>query len=155
MTRASDAGFTLIEMLVALAIFAVIGGTGLSVLDQVLRTQSRTEAQLLRLTAMQRSMQLVTSDFSQAIGGSVRGNGQDAELSRSADAGAVSIGYNLADTALIRRIDAPARNVIEQVVLTDLASAEWQFLSPDGAWLDRWPAGGGPVPTRQTRAPSR
>ena len=53
MTRAAplprDAGLTLIELLVAMAIFAVIGVAGLAVLDTVLNVNARTDGRLERL----------------------------------------------------------------------------------------------------------
>ena len=44
--RQTDAGATLIEILVALAIFALIGTAGFSVLDQIVKVQDHTEARL-------------------------------------------------------------------------------------------------------------
>ena len=53
-------------MLVALVLFALIGGAGLAVLDQ-----ARTDGRLERLADVQRAMHLLTLDFMQATGGSL------------------------------------------------------------------------------------
>ena len=50
--RDPTAGFSLVEVLVALAIFALIGVAGFSMLDQVLRTQRLTEGRLERLAEL-------------------------------------------------------------------------------------------------------
>ena len=69
--RDREAGVTLTEVLVALVLFALIGGAGLAVLDQVLRVQARTDGRLERLAEVQRAMHLLTLDFMQATGGSL------------------------------------------------------------------------------------
>jgi general secretion pathway protein J len=124
-----QAGFTLIEVMVSLALFAMIGGAGVSVLDQVLRAQARTEEQLDRLAAMQRAMLVLTLDFSQG------------ELLAATDAvqvrrGATRIQYRLQDDVFIRAVgDA------QQPVLTGVTGVTWAFLDAESTWVDAWPVG--------------
>ncbi|MGL5010856.1 MAG: type II secretion system protein GspJ [Paracoccaceae bacterium] len=139
MTRKGDAGFTLIEVLVSLALFALIAGAGLSVLDQVLRTQAQTEGRLERLAGLQRMMHLVTRDMSEAMPGTVVGDAGAITLGRSAEAGLVMVRYGLVDGQLTREV-APGRgDAVTQALLPDVAGLRWQYLDESGAWLDSWP----------------
>lgn len=58
-------GFTLLELLVAMAIFAVIGALAMGGLNTVLGQQEVARRQLDRLHDVQRTVRLLTSDFSQ------------------------------------------------------------------------------------------
>ena len=58
-----DAGFTLVEMLVALALFAAIGLAGFTVLDTVVRVRGGTEGRLERLGEIDRALALLTLDL--------------------------------------------------------------------------------------------
>jgi general secretion pathway protein J len=124
--RQPQAGFSLIEVLVALALFAVIAGAGVSVLDQILRTQTQTDGRLDRLADLQRMMHLVTLDLSLAAPGSVTGDGAGVAVG--------GISYALADDVL-RRTVGPAT----QDLLAGAASVEWQYLDQDRIWGATWP----------------
>lgn len=136
MKRQAQAGFTLIEVLVSLALFALIAGAGLSVLDQVLRAQAQTEARLERLGALQRMMHLVRRDLSESTAGTVQGDGSRVTLARTAVAGGVTVSYALDGAQLARRV-VPGDAV--QVLLADVAALRWQYLDGAGAWHDGWP----------------
>jgi general secretion pathway protein J len=134
--RNGSAGFTLIEVLVSLALFALIGGAGVAVLDQVLRTQSRTAAQLDGLAAMQRAMFLITLDFSQGV--SVVAN--DA---LQVGVGAARISYGVQDGVLLRGVDD-----VQQPILAGVVGATWAFLDAEDIWVDGWPQGDDPANPR-------
>ena len=136
MKRQAQAGFTLIEVLVSLALFALIAGAGLSVLDQVLRAQAQTEARLERLGALQRMMHLVRRDLSESTAGSVRGDSAQMSLGRAADAGGVTISYGMEEGQMARRV---APGDARQVLLSDVAALRWQYLDGSGGWNDGWP----------------
>ena len=137
MTRDPVAGVTLIEMVVALAIFALIGGAGYSMLDQVLRTDARTSARLDRLGDMQRALFLAGQDFAQAKGHSVS---LDDGLSLGRDN--VVIRYRLVDGALRRDMFNTGESVAEQVLVKDVQGLRWRFLQ-GGRWGTGLPAGAG------------
>ena len=137
MTRDPTAGVTLIEMVVALAIFALIGGAGYSMLDQVLRIDAGTSGRLDRLGDMQRALFLVGQDFAQAGGHSVR---QDDGLNLTRDG--VVIRYRLAGDGLRRDLRDAGESVAEQVLVEGVQGLQWRFLN-GGQWGADLPAGAG------------
>lgn len=145
--REVDAGFTLIEVLVALALFALISGTGFAILDQVLRAQSSTEGRLDRLAGLQRAMYVVTGDFLQARGGSFTYESTETEaivrLRRNAPdlaQGTARLSYRLHDGVLLRVVQQNAGPpVAEQPLVDGIVTAEWRFFEPESGWLNDWP----------------
>lgn len=71
------AGFTLLEVLIAISIFAVIGLGAYRMLDIIILSQSRVESHLETLRKTERAMQLVSMDFEQLVNRPVRGNYDD------------------------------------------------------------------------------
>ncbi len=60
-------GFTLLEVLLALVIFAMISISAYSVLRNVMVSNEVTQKKMVRLTEMQKAMQQMTRDFYQII----------------------------------------------------------------------------------------
>ncbi|MCQ3933716.1 MAG: type II secretion system protein GspJ [Gammaproteobacteria bacterium] len=58
-------GFTLLELLVAMAIFGIIGALAMGGLNAVMRQETVARAQLERLHDVQRAVRVLTSDFAQ------------------------------------------------------------------------------------------
>ena len=58
-------GFTLIEVIIALSLFALIGVAGFSMLSGVLQTQERTDGRLQRLSDIQRAVFVISADLDQ------------------------------------------------------------------------------------------
>lgn len=137
MTRDPSAGVTLIEMVVALAIFGLIGAAGYSMLDQVLRIDARTSGRLDRLGDMQRALFLVGQDFAQADGHSVR---QDDGLSMTRNG--VVIRYRLAGDVLQRDLHDAEASMAEQVLVEGVQGLQWRFLEGN-RWVAGLPAGAG------------
>lgn len=121
------AGFTLIEMLVALALFALISLAGVSLVDTVIGVQQRVEGRAERLAEAQRAVYLITADFEQMTSGPVRDE-YEVRIGRASAAGTYPVTYRFADGALLRRTGDT-----ERVLLPELASVSWRFLH-DGAW---------------------
>lgn len=61
-------GFTLVEVLIALAIFALIGGAGALVLSQAVDSRFAVKAASDRIADLQRARALMRADIGQAVG---------------------------------------------------------------------------------------
>jgi general secretion pathway protein J len=140
--RLPTSGMTLVEVLVALAVFAVIGTAAFAMLDQTLRSERLAGARLARLVEVQRTMRILSIDTLQAISGSVTQDGASLSFLRR---GAVSQGggpavdglvvrYALEGDTFIREIGAPGMEPARQPLLTDVLSAQWQLVQ-SGAYL--------------------
>ncbi|MCR5872367.1 prepilin-type N-terminal cleavage/methylation domain-containing protein [Sphingomonas sp. J344] len=73
--RRGDDGFTLLELIISLGLFALIAVAGLTLLNSVMTTQERTEGRLDRTAAIQRTMFVLQSDLDQITRGAVSGGG--------------------------------------------------------------------------------
>lgn len=72
----NNRGFTFIEMLLAVAIFALVGLASVAVLDSVTRSDEASRAATLRLQQLQRAMMLLERDFWQISPRQIRVNGE-------------------------------------------------------------------------------
>lgn len=132
--RQPDAGMTLVEVLVALAVFAVIGTASFALLDQTLRSQRLTETRLARLADLQRMMRVITLDTMQALPGSVTVEGGDLALLRRGalrtpsgpGAEGLSVHYHLDASGLQRQIGLEGSKPEWQVLLADVKAVTWQ-----------------------------
>jgi len=142
-TRSRDAGITLIEIMVSMAIFGLIGTAGFSMLDQTLRTRAQTEGRLELLGRLQRTMYLINLDFMLAEGHSLIATPDDkgsiVALRRTEDKGSVDLRYVLQDGVLLREL-GPANNSQVQTLIDGIEHVQLRFRSADDtAWRDTWP----------------
>lgn len=72
----NNRGFTFIEMLLAVAIFALVGLASVAVLDSVTRSDEASKAATQRLQQLQRAMMLLERDFWQISNRQIRVNGE-------------------------------------------------------------------------------
>jgi general secretion pathway protein J len=133
-----DAGFTLIEVVVALALFAIIALAGVALVNTVLDVRQRTAGRLDRLGDLQRAMVVISRDFTEVadapLAGSTTGVGFDRHGGPEGGP-AVGISYRL-DRDVFERI-AGGRT---QVVLDRVAAVRWSYYALPGGWQDHWPA---------------
>lgn len=66
MKRALQRGFTLVEMLLAIALFAMLSLTALAVFRGVLKNDEITQRKSTQLTQLQRALAIVERDFAHA-----------------------------------------------------------------------------------------
>ena len=165
------AGFTLVEMLIALSIFGMLTAAAVALLGVTARTQETSDRLLAELGAMRRVGALLNADLAQAAprlyrdpngrpqrafaggGGDapmllafVRGgwdNGEGGTLQR--------VGYRLRDGRLERlgyaRVDGDAAAVAVPL-LDGVTALRLRYRDERGAWLERW------NPSDPTRLPA-
>ena len=139
--RDPAAGVTLVEMLVALVLFALIAVAGFTVLDQVVRVQSGTQGRLDRLAEMQRTMQILTQDLMFASGASLSFADDAVSFRRSAANGEMAVRYDLEDATLVRSVSGGAgARPARQPLLSGVDPLRWSFLDANRQWIARWPA---------------
>jgi len=133
--REGDSGITLIEVMVSLALFSLIGMAGFSIADAVLSAQRHTDGRLERLGQIQRAMHLMILDFEQVAGVGMKHENGELRFRRLTPGGPVDMSYRAGDGALRRSVDRRA----EQTVLTGVEALTWRFLHVRNGWVDTWP----------------
>jgi general secretion pathway protein J len=133
--RREEAGFTLLELMISLGLFALIAVAGLALVDGIIKVQDRTEGRFDRLADLQRAMFVLSGDLDQIARGTVSGGADKLSFSRAAPAvggAAVPVHYSIANGNLVRQVGP-----ILQPLLGGITAMRWRFW--DGAWTDRWP----------------
>jgi len=129
-------GFTLIELMISLGLFALIAVAGLALVQGIINVQGRTEIRLDRLAELQRTMFVVTSDVDQIASGRISGSAKNGlKFTRAApgQGGArIEVQYRVIGGMLVRA-GGPAM----QPLLPGVTAARWRFWN--GAWRDSWP----------------
>jgi general secretion pathway protein J len=175
MTRQS--GMTLIEVLVAMAIFAVMGAVASLLLRQTLDNSELLGDRMNRLQALQRAMTALSSELLQTAPRPVRaelGNAEPALQSSFSAEFALQLthngwpnssgrprstqrrsAYRIEDDELIRYhwnvLDRTVSNVpVATVLLDEVDSLTFRFLQSSGEWTDQWP----PIGASDTAASS-
>ena len=69
-------GFTLLEVIIAIAIFAVIGLTSFSIFDTVLKSDERSKIQSARMNELQKAFLIIERDINQISERSMRVDGE-------------------------------------------------------------------------------
>lgn len=161
MKRVRDHGFTLVELLVALFIFALIAAAGVALIGGSVRLQAASARQMARMEDVGRVAALVASDLAQAADRPVRDapafvlDGRPnapaliAWTRAGPPAGTERIALALESGALVRRGVAPAEGsaVSREVLLTGVdavglrakTKGEWRIVrdaSSAGGWPD-------------------
>ena len=161
----TEAGFTLIELMVALFIFAILSAAGVMLLSGSVGAQGVVQQRLDQLADVQRAASLMTVDFAQAVprisrtrtgtlapaffaAGAERpdpaiqfirtGRDNPDGLERS---GLQKLEYGLVDGRLIRRaypqVDG-AEPERAAVLLDGVQGVALRFRGPDGGWRGDW-----------------
>ena len=156
-------GFTLVELLVAVAIFAAVAAIAYGGLSQLAQTRGALAQEQDRFAALNRAMNNIARDLRQAIARPVRGNygetipalrgsSDSLELSRLGFANPLAeprshierVVYALTDKKLRRAryavLDRAPGSVPDNRDLLDRVSRlRWRYLDRRGNWSDLWP----------------
>lgn len=159
-------GFTLIEVLVALAVFGVLTALAYMTLGQSLNNADMLTERMDRLQSIQRTMYYLSSDLLQAVPRPIRaelGDPQPALISSFAAEFALQVthagwpnsagvprsslqrsAYRIEDDELLRYhwnvLDRTVNNLpIATIMLEGIESLTFRFLQNDGEWVDQWP----------------
>jgi general secretion pathway protein J len=162
-----ERAFTLIEVLVSLAIFAILATLAYGALGQTLDSAELLNGRMDRLQAIQRTMRLLSEDLQQLSPRPIRddlGDGFGPALDTDFESGfALELthggwsnpivlprgtlqrsAYRIEDDELIRYhwrvLDRTLANEPVSVTLLDgVESILFRFLQADGEWTERWP----------------
>lgn len=173
----ASAGFTLLELIVAIAVFAVVATMAYSGLDLLLRSRESLETQAQRQRELELAVLGIERDLRQALARPARGpygdeqpaligSGIAAEwtvldLTSARDGvrtAALRVRYALVDGALWRSRDAvldrsPRDTARTRKVLGDVERLSWRFVAAGRQRLDQWPPRTGiTAPERLPRA---
>ena len=160
-------GFTLIEVLVAVAIFGVLTTLSVMTISQTLSSVEFLSDRMDRLQAVQRTMRYLGGDLMQAVPRPVRDELGDGFLpAMRTDPGSIFAlelthggwsnpaglprgtlqrsAYRLEEGELIRYhwtvLDRTfANEPIETVLLDDVESLLFRYLQANGEWIEQWP----------------
>ncbi len=168
----AQSGFTLVEMLLALTIFAMLTAAGVALLSVTARTQQTSDRLLAELGQLRSVQALLSSDLAQAVPRRHRGSGGQPLAAFSAaasgepvllrlvrggvesgDAGRPSvqrIEYRLRDNQLERlaysHVDG-AENAVTMILLRDVGQLRLRYRDDEGAWHSDWaPTDGSKLP---------
>ncbi|MGC3939109.1 PulJ/GspJ family protein [Roseobacter sp. EG26] len=119
-TRAGQSGVTLIEMLVALSVFSLIGLASFNVLDAIVRTDRQTDGRLEAVSQMDLALRIFEADVLRSQGLSVLEEDRITLVS-SAD----RVTYFSSQKGLHRRIERSEQPALVQQVLVYPARAFW------------------------------
>ena len=174
MSRQRGSGFTLIEVLVALAVFGVLSVVAYMALGQTLANAELLGERMARLEAIQRTIRYLDSDLMQAAPRPVRGllgDGYEPAI-RSSFASEYALevthggwtnpaglprgtlqrsAYRIEDDELIRYhwrvLDRTINNEpIETVLLDGVESIQFRYLTTEGEGSEQWPPANVPGP---------
>lgn len=161
-----EGGFTLIEVLLAVALFALIGVAGNVLLAQMININERSDGHASELAQLQRAVRAIERDSFQLVPRAVRDELGDRRyaLSGGVDwlveftragwrnpldqnrAELQRVSYHFEDASLVRyywpvldRAEDSAS--IKQIMLTDLEGATVEFLNDSGDSSSFWPPG--------------
>ena len=167
MRQSRETGLTLIEILVAMAVFAVLSAVAYGTLSQIITSSEVLSSRMDRIQAIQRTMRVLSQDFLQLAPRPIRGelgdgfgaalradfqSGYTVELTRGGWSNPMTLprgtqqraAYRLEDDLLVRYhwpvLDRTVSNVVNATnLLDDVESIAFLFLQENGDWTEQWP----------------
>jgi len=140
--KPEESGFTLIELMISLALFALISLAGVALVESLMSIQRGTEGRLARVAEIQRAAFVIDNDIGQVAPGPVEGDSAQLSFSRPVAAIGgipVRVHYRLVEGSVMRSLDVQGRQ-INQRVIGGVSALRWRYYAPGLGWTDRWPA---------------
>ncbi|ROO26333.1 type II secretion system minor pseudopilin GspJ [Salinisphaera orenii] len=160
-------GFTLIELMIAIAVFVVMAAMAYGGLSSVISTREAVTAALERSKTLQMSVWRIRRDLEQIVNRPVRDGFGDTQpaivgspnvglrVTRNgwrnplgeARSTLQRVGYRInEDDALVREywrvLDRAQDSApVESTLLENVETIEWRYLDGDRQWRDNWPPG--------------
>ena len=131
--RDSQSGLTLVEVLVALMLFSMIGLAGFTMLDNILNVRAGTEERLERLARIDRALVLFSRDLQQSDPDTLIKDGDTLSMVRVGTGG---LSYLERGGSLVRRLSPDG---FDQRLIEDVRGLEFRAFDSDGVWHDIWP----------------
>jgi general secretion pathway protein J len=158
---ASESGFTLVEMLIALAIFGMITAAGVALLGVAARTQQTSDRLVDEVGQLRRLSSLLTADLAQTTPRLYRDGEGRSQRAFAGDSGAqpmlmtfVRTGWDAGEGANVQRVAYRLRDrrleriafaevdggggAIAVPLLENVSSASLRYRDAEGGWRDRW-----------------
>lgn len=178
--KARQQGFTLLELLIASIIFALMAVMAYGGLSNVMDNSKASKQALLRLKQLQQTVSILNRDFSQLVQRPIRdeyGNPQPAftagnnidylvEFTRGGRnsppvllrSSLVRVAYRFEEDKLIRlywpQLDRSQNMEAKQTVLIDdIENVSLRFLDQNNEWQQEWPSLNTTAPTTPTGTP--
>jgi len=175
-------GFTLLEVMIAISIFAFLAVGSYQLLNSEITAQTRLSQHSAQLYNLQRSMRLILSDLQQIAPRSIRAEYNDKENALEGLSDSITftrtgwsnpfqhtrstqqrIHYELdsddeGNRYLLRRywqvLDrGNDSEAREQVILRGIEAIRFRYLDKAGKWFDRWPPSSSVSPTKDRDLP--
>lgn len=157
-------GFTLVEMMVALAIFAILSAAGVLLLRGSADAQLAVEQQLSTLSSTERLRLLLAADLGQALNRPTRANdGSDRPafvgsanemrfvrggfepISDKPAPSVARIAWTSASGDLTRRqfarLDGADEPVLDAALIREIDAFDLSYRNASGGWVEAWPDG--------------
>ncbi len=130
----ASAGFTLIEVVVALALFALIAAAGAALVSTVLDAERHTAGRLDRLADAERAMAVVTRDLTEISDAPLVGSAAEIAFDRHRAGGGDGVAYRLTEGRFERVAAGRPQRLLDHV-----GGVHWQYYTRPGGWRDQWP----------------
>jgi general secretion pathway protein J len=145
-----QSGFTLLELVIAMAIFALLGLATWGLFDGVVRVQQSTATHEREFRRLQRAVAVIERDVMQVTGQPVVLQQTQLQLQRSHWRNPLdqprserqTLTYRVDNGVLWRESLGEGTPLVQrQKLLDDVRALSWRLFDRQSGWLDEWPSG--------------